>query len=191
MLNIKLPTNLLLIPTVALLSACGGGSDDAQFLPGPEGLNALFIEGQALTAKFEPLEASPSIPSSDDVTFNGIMALTDLESELDSGYIGDVVIDVDFASNALTATGTGFFFQSGEAPGQARDGALFFNSANVGLGGDVSLFSGTLTGVLDLGSGVEPLIGAGDGLFAGDNADMVAVLGGVNGTDLEFFILAD
>jgi len=189
MLNIKLPTNLLLIPTVALLAACGGGSDDAQFLPGPEGLNALFIEGEALTAKFEPLEGSTSLPGGN-VEFNGIMALTDLGSEADDGYIGDVAVDVDFASNALTATGTGFFFQSGEAPGQTRDGELVFTSANVGIGA-VSLFSGTLTGDLDLGAGLVPLIGAGDGLFAGDNADMVAVLGGVNGTDLEFFILAD
>ena len=181
--------SVALLLSLSALSACGPGSDDSLFLPGPEGLNALIIESEALFDKSDSLEPSTSVPGGS-VEYNGVMSLLDVESDANEGYIGDVVVDASFATNALTATGTDFFFQSGEAPGEARDGELVFTSADVGLGA-VALFSGTLTGDLDLGSGPEALIGAGIGMFTGDDADMVEVFGGVNGTDLEFIIIAD
>jgi hypothetical protein len=153
-------------------------------------LNALFIEGDAQLAKSDSLEVSSSLPGIDDVAFNGVMALVDLNSEAEEGYIGDVVVDADFASNALTATATGFYFQAGEAPGEARGGELVFSSSDVGVG-IVSVFSGTLAGDLDLGSGLEDLTGLGDGRFLGDDADMVIVVGSVNEASLDFLITAD
>ena len=162
--------------SILVLAACGG-SDDELFLPGPAGLDALILEFDGLGTKIEPLDASTSLPAEDGVTMNGVMAVLDLDSLKDDGYVGDFTATVNFMSGDMTSSATGFYYQNGEAPGVTRAGTVTLNSVDIGDSLDVALFTGVIGGSLDTGGGLEALSGMAEGIFGGPLADVMVAIG--------------
>ncbi len=144
MLNIKLPTNLLLIPTVALLSACGGGGDttiDPPSLSNSERailLNDIFLDiGDNIGAFPEDVTELADLPVEGSVQYSGAAYVAASVYRLDTrdvvrAYLGELELEAFFADDNISGVVAMFALLHGSAHGLELNGAQN-NSALLGM----------------------------------------------------------
>ena len=200
MLNIKLPTNLLLIPTVALLSACGGGGDttiDPPSLSNSERailLNDIFLDiGDNIGAFPEDVTELADLPVEGSVQYSGAAYEAASVYRLDTrdvvrAYLGELELEAFFADDNISGEATNFivvqnaeeFVEIDAVPIAGGDVTGTLAIASIQTADPfLALYDVTVTGELIADDGSEIFFdgfGAGLGVF-GANADALAVFG--------------
>jgi hypothetical protein len=172
MLNIKLPTNLLLIPTVALLAACGGGGDttiDPPSLSNSERailLNDIFIdiEEEFIGDNIGPEDFTEraDLPVEGLVQYSGaayvaagVYGPDDTEFVV-SAYVGELELDA--------------FFADGNISGEAKNFIVVQNAEEFVEIDAVPIAGGDVTGTLVIASiqDFDPLLAIYDVTVTGE-----------------------
>ena len=205
MLNIKIPTNLLLIPTVALLAACGGGGDttiDPPSLSNSERailLNDIFLDiGDNIGAVPEDVTERADLPVGGLVQYSGAAYIAASVYGVDTrdvvrAYLGELEIEAFFADGNISGEATNFivvqnaeeFVETDAVPIAGGDvtGTLVIASIQ-NFDPLLAIYDATVTGELIADDGSEFFLNeldAGLAVFGAD-ADALLVFGDTDGT---------
>lgn len=169
---------LLLLGSVALLTACGGGdgtNSNATY-------DALVATGQTHSDKLDTLTPTDILPTNS-ATFTGVAVLADDFDSSTQGAIGEANLSVNFGTQTVTGSADTFFQTDIDTSGNAVPGTsapVAGSLAFAGSGfapGSGAQFNLDVDGTVNFAGADQTIDGTASGAFFGPNADMLVGFG--------------
>ena len=171
--------SLLIHGSAVLLSACGGGSGVGTV--GNSSYDALVATGEAHADKLDtPLSVTTTLPSGT-ANFSGVAVVADDFDTSSQGAIGAATLSVNFDTQAVSGSATGFFQTDIDTAGNAVpgtsapvSGSLSFSASSIAA---ASTFPLDVDGTVNFAGAAQTIDGVADAAFFGTGADMLVGFG--------------
>ncbi len=178
--------------SVLALSACGSGSANLS-----SEFTTLVDEAERLTTRLDTLDPTPVLvgPGAD---YDGVIVIADSFDTSESGVIGQVGLNANFATGNITGSANNFY-QAGIAPATGGtivgSGTPVAGSLDLDAAGATTVFFMDVNGSVTLDGTSRPISGVLFGGYFGVNAEMISaantdVPAGV-GFDVDVALVAD
>ncbi len=156
------------------LVACSAGETGPKF--GGDGFDALVAESEFLAVKLEGLDPTVSMPTSGEVTYDGVIILADDFITSTEGVIGSTTLTANFAAETISGSSGGFYSANVDSSGNFVGGGTAVAGNLLHSGSDFTFGEVLIdtTGSVTIEGVLRNIDGEIYAVFAGPGADMIA-----------------